>query len=351
MRIAIDAMGGDHAPAEIVKGARQALAANPELELALVGDEAAILNCWPEAKDTERVWIEPAGEVIGMNEHPAMAYRKKKDASITVATKLVKAGEAAAVVSAGSTGAQMVAALFGLGRIKGVDRPAIGSFMPTLKGPRFMLDIGANTDSDPENLLQFAWMGRIYARHALGIENPGVWLLSNGAEAEKGDERTQKAHQLLAESAGLNFRGNVEGRDILKGEADIIVTDGFAGNVALKTMEGTGEAMFALMKEAFLSNTRSKLGAGLLKPALRELKKKLDYEEYGGAPLLGVKGISIVCHGSSRARAIQVAIEKAAEWAASGFLAQLEGHDFAASSVKKKARTEEAPADGSGTRA
>ncbi|MEA4892093.1 MAG: phosphate acyltransferase PlsX [Peptococcaceae bacterium] len=346
MRIAIDAMGGDHAPEEIVKGARQALEADPGLELILVGDEEAILNCWPKAKETARVRVCHAAEVIGMDEHPAMAYRRKKDASITVATKLVKEGQADAVVSAGSTGAQMVAALFGLGRIKGVDRPAIGSFMPTLQGPRFMLDIGANTDSEPENLLQFAWMGRIYACHALGIENPGVWLLSNGAEAEKGDERTQKAHRLLSESQGLNFRGNVEGRDILKGRADIIVTDGFSGNVALKTMEGTGEAMFALMKEAFLSDTKSKLGAMLLKPALKELKKKLDYEEYGGAPLLGVKGVSIVCHGSSRARAIQVAVEKAAQWVASGFLAQLESHDFAASSIKTaRAKAEGASQD------
>ena len=337
MRIAIDAMGGDHAPGEIVKGARQALAVNPELELILVGEEKAILKLWPELAREARAELRPASQVIGMNEHPAMAYRKKKDASITVATALVKAKEAEALVSAGSTGAQMVAALFGLGRIKGVDRPAIGSFIPTLLGPRFLLDIGANTDSDPENLLQFAWMGRIYMQYALGIENPGIWLLSNGAEAEKGDERTQKAHQLLAAAQGLNFRGNVEGRDILKGQAEVIVTDGFAGNVALKTMEGTGEAMFALMKEAFLSDTRSKLGAGLLKPALKQLKNKLDYEEYGGAPLLGVKGISIVCHGSSRARAIQVAVEKAVQWSASGFLQQLEHHDFTASSAKKKA--------------
>jgi glycerol-3-phosphate acyltransferase PlsX len=304
------------------------LAADPALRLLLAGDRAAILAHWPEAEQTGRAEVCHAGEVIGMEEHPAMAFRKKKDASITVAARLVKEGRARGVVSAGSTGAQMVASLFVLGRIKGVERPAIGSFIPTLQGPRFMLDIGANVDSTPENLLQYAWMGRIYAAAALGIKDPAVYLLSNGAEAEKGDERTQKAHQLLAAAQGLRFCGNVEARDLLAGEAEVIVTDGFAGNVALKTMEGTAGAMFALLKAAFTADARSKIGAALLKPALGELKKRLDYEEYGGAPLLGVNGLSVVCHGSSKARAIAVALGKAAAWAESGFLEKLAAHAF-----------------------
>jgi glycerol-3-phosphate acyltransferase PlsX len=329
MIIALDVMGGDYAPLEIIKGAQAALASQPELELILVGDEAVIRLHWALVDQEPRVRIRHCTEVIHMNEHPAMAYRKKKDASITVATKCVKSGEAAAVVSAGSTGAQMVAALFVLGRLQGVLRPAIGSFIPTLQGPRFMLDVGANMDSQPENLLQFAWLGHIYAENALGVSKPAIYLLSNGTEAEKGDDRTQKAHQLLLREDKLNFCGNIEGRDILKGQAQVIVCDGFAGNVALKTMEGTAEALFTLMKEAFLADGRSKVGAYLLKPALKNVKKHLDYEEYGGAPLLGVDGISVVCHGSSKARAIESAIIKTMAWVQSGYLAKLKEHSFA----------------------
>jgi len=330
MHIALDVMGGDHAPLEIIKGAQAALQSSPELELILAGDEAVIRLHWADVDREPRVRIHHCTQVIGMNEHPAMAYRKKKDASITVATRLVREGEAEAVVSAGSTGAQMVAALFGLGRIKGVERPAIGSFLPTLQGPRFLLDVGANTDCTPEILRQFAWMGHIYSEYALGLRNPSVYLLSNGTEAEKGDELTQKTHQLLLKETRLNFCGNVEGRDILKGEAQVIVCDGFVGNVALKTMEGTAEALFGLMKDAFMADGRSKAGAYLLKPALKQIKNKLDYEEYGGAPLLGVNGISVVCHGSSKARAIQCALLRTMEWVKSGYLQHLQSHVFEA---------------------
>jgi glycerol-3-phosphate acyltransferase PlsX len=321
-------MGGDHAPAEIVAGAREALAAAPGLELTLVGDREKILACWPAAATAERLEILHCDQVIDMSEHPAMAFRKKKDASITVATRQVKEGRAAAVVSAGSTGAQMVAAIFVLGRIKGVERPAIGSFIPTPGEPCFLLDIGANLDSSPENLAQYAWLGKIYYESALGVQDPAIYLLSNGVEAEKGDERTQKAHQLLAAAPGLRFRGNVEARDILRGEARVIITDGFAGNVALKTMEGTAAVLFDLMREAFAADARSKLGALLLRPALRRIKKRLDYEEYGGAPLLGVNGLSVVCHGSSKAAAIKTALLRAMEWADAGLRRRLAEHDF-----------------------
>ena len=328
MRIALDVMGGDFAPEEILVGAKEALASSKTLELMLAGDIEAILKYWPESKSDQRIEIVHCSEVIGMNEHPAMAYRKKKDASITVASRLVRDGEAQAVVSAGSTGAQLAAGLFEIGRMEGVARPAIASCIPTLKGPRIILDIGANTDSMPDNLKQFSWLGRIYCRIATGIANPKVFLLSNGSEAEKGDDLSQKTYQLLMEEEGLNFCGNVEGRDIFSGDADVIVTDGFSGNIALKTMEGTAEALFTMMKEAFMANSRSKLGAALLKPALRRVKSQLDYEEYGGAPLLGLKGLSVVCHGSSKAKAIRTAILKTDEWIESGLMGKLTEHHF-----------------------
>jgi glycerol-3-phosphate acyltransferase PlsX len=328
MRIAVDVMGGDHAPEEILMGAKEALASSKKLELMLAGDIEAILKFWPEAKSDQKVEIVHCSEAIGMNEHPAMAYRKKKDASITVASRLVRDGEAQAVVSAGSTGAQLAAGLFEIGRMEGVARPAIASCIPTLKGPRIILDVGANTDSMPENLKQFSWLGRIYCKIATGVADPKVYLLSNGAEAEKGDELSQKTHKLLMEEAGLNFCGNVEGRDIFSGNADVIVTDGFSGNIALKTMEGTAEALFAMMRAAFVADARSKLGAALLKPALQRVKAQLDYEEVGGAPLLGLRGLSVVCHGSSKAKAIRTAILKTGEWIESGLMGKLAEHHF-----------------------
>jgi glycerol-3-phosphate acyltransferase PlsX len=329
MRIALDVMGGDYAPEEILSGAKEALASMDKLELMLAGDLEAVLKYWPEAKTHPRVEIVHCDEVIEMNEHPAMAYRKKKNASITVASRLVRDGEAQAVVSAGSTGAQMVTALFEIGRIEGVSRPAIATCIPTLMGPRVILDSGANQDSLPENLRQFAWLGKIYCETALGVKNPGVYLLSNGTEAEKGNELTQNTYSLLLAENGLNFCGSIEGRDILKGEADVIVTDGFPGNVALKTIEGTAETIFTMMKESFSDGgVRSVLGAALLKPAFKQIKKKMDYEEVGGAPLLGVRGLSVVCHGSSKAKAIRAAIIKASDWIDSGLLVRLMEHQF-----------------------
>ena len=328
MRIALDVMGGDHAPAEVLAGAKQALSGSGELSLALVGDREAILGHWPEALDEPRVRVVHCAEVIGMGENPAMAYRRKKDASITVASRLVKNGEAEAVVSAGSTGAQLVAALFEIGRIPGVTRPATAVLVPTLKGPRVLLDTGANVDSTPEIIRQFAWLGKIYCEISLGIPEPKVYLLSNGSEKEKGDGLTIAAHALLEAERGLGFAGNIEGRDLLSGYADVIVTDGFAGNVALKTMEGTALTLFSMMKDAFTADVRSKLGAFLLLPALRGLRAALDYEEVGGAPLLGIAGLSIVCHGSSKAKAIKAAILKASGWIESGLMEKLAGHKF-----------------------
>jgi len=328
MKIAIDAMGGDNAPLAILEGAKLALTKDNSIELILVGNPDIIRELWKDIDSEKRVSIVPAMELIEMGEHPAMAYRRKKDASITVATKLVKEGLADAVISAGSTGAQLVAALFGLGRIKGVIRPALATFFPTVKGPKLMLDLGANTDTEPANLVQFAWFGSIYSEYALGIKNPEVWLLSNGTEEEKGDKRTQDAHKLLKEEKGINFKGNVESREVLSGDAQVIVTDGFVGNMTLKAIEGTAKYLFKAMKKSFMSDIRSKIGAFLLKPALLDVKAMLDSDEYGGAPLLGVNGLSVVCHGSSNAKAICQAILKSREWVESGFLEKLKEHDF-----------------------
>lgn len=320
MKIAVDAMGGDYAPKEIIKGALLALELNKDIQIVLVGNEERINELMPNGFDKSRVSIVHCSEIIGMDEHPAIAYRKKKDASISVATRLVKENKADAVVSAGSTGAQMVAGLFGLGRIEGVDRPAIGTVFPTLKGPKLLLDAGANADCKPENLVQFARMGKVYTEKVLGISDPQIALVSIGEEPTKGNELTIKAHELLKAAEGLSFKGNIEGRDILSGKADVMVCDGFVGNTILKVIEGTAMTFFSLMKEELGKNIKSKIGAVLLMPALKGLKGRLDYSEYGGAPLLGVKGVSIICHGSSKALAIKNAVRVAAECVENGFV-------------------------------
>lgn len=323
MRIAIDAMGGDNAPQEIIQGALEALKLNTDIHIILVGQEEEIKKYLPGNVTPVRVSIVHCTEVIAMHDHPATAYRRKKDASITVATRLVKEGKADAVVSAGSTGGQMVAALFGLGRIEGIDRPAIGTVFPSVKGPKLLLDAGANTDCKPENLLQFAQMGRVYAQQILGIKDPKVALISNGEEPTKGNELTIKTHELLKVSSGLNFTGNIEGRDVLSGKSDVMVCDGFVGNTILKVLEGTASTIFTLLKEEINKSTRSKLGALLMLPAIKGLKGRMDYSAYGGAPLLGVKGVSIICHGSSKSPAIMNAIRVASDCVQNDFVGAL----------------------------
>ena len=311
MRIAVDAMGGDYAPEEIIKGTIMAAETWPDLHLILVGKQERIRPFLIDKKLTNISLVE-ASEEIGMDEHPAKAVRKKKDASIVVATRLVKLGEADAVVSAGSTGAQMAAALLGLGRIKGIERPAIGTILPTAEGGKLILDVGANLDASPEHLCQYAQMGSIYDEKILGISNPRVGLLNIGSEEGKGNELTQKAYALL-KVAPVNFIGNVEGRDVPYGRADVVVCDGFVGNVLLKTAEGLAGVLFQLIKEKITSNIIRKLGALAVKPGLKEIAQMMDYAEYGGAPLLGVNGISIICHGSSKTKAILNAIRVAQE--------------------------------------
>ncbi|MDD2401136.1 MAG: phosphate acyltransferase PlsX [Clostridia bacterium] len=308
MRIVVDAMGGDHAPGEVIQGALDACRDDQNINIILVGQEKEIIKHLPVDYDRERISIHHCEEIIGMEEHPATTYRRKKDASITVATRLLKEKMGDALVSAGSTGAQMVAALFGLGRIKGIDRPAIVTVIPSLKGPKLLLDAGANADCKPENILQFAKMGSVYAEKVINIIKPSIGLISNGTEPNKGNDLTIKAYELLKNDANINFLGNVEGRELLTGEADVFVCDGFVGNIMLKVLEGTAGGMISLLKEELKKNMRSKLGAILLAPALRKIKSRLDYSEYGGAPLLGVDGISIICHGSSKAYAIKNAI-------------------------------------------
>ena len=331
MKLALDAMGGDYAPQEIVLGGLDALNQYDFMEkLYLVGKRDAIEAVLKEAEKNQKIdytklEIVEASEVIEMDDHPATAYRRKKDASITVATRLVKEGTADAVVSAGSTGGQMVSALFGLGRIKGVNRPAIGCIIPTYEGGKLLVDAGANTNVDENNLVQFAQMGSIYMNCVMGMENPRVGLINNGSEETKGSELTQAVYQRLKEMPDLNFVGNLEGRDVPFGRADVMTCDGFTGNVVLKTMEGMAKVIMEMLQEEVYASTRGKVGGMLLKPSLRNLKKKMDYAEYGGAPLLGVNGVSVVCHGSSKARAIFKSIEVANTCCESRFVEKIKG--------------------------
>ncbi|HHW07985.1 MAG TPA: phosphate acyltransferase PlsX [Clostridia bacterium] len=311
MRIAVDAMGGDHAPLEIVQGAVAAAQRYSDCTVILVGREEVVAEELAKYPQLPNIRIVHAPDLVAMDEQPAIALRRKKGTtSIGVATELVKQGEADALVSAGSTGAQMAAALLILGRIKGIQRPAITTLFPSLNKPTVLLDVGANTNVEAEHLLQFAVMGSIYAEKILGRQNPSVGLLNIGTEPNKGNDQVKEAFTLLSRSF-LNFAGNVEARDLPQGVVDVLVCDGFVGNVVLKLSEGLGTTIFQLLKEELTANLRTKLGAALVAPGLKRLRNMMDYAEYGGAPLLGVKGVSIICHGSSKARAITNAIRVA----------------------------------------
>lgn len=313
VRIAIDAMGGDHAPEEIVKGAltaaREGLAA-----ITLVGDQAR-LDPLLQGVDLASLGISVvhASEVIGMDETPTTALRQKKDASITVALRLVKEGHADAVVAAGSTGAAMAAALMTLGRIPGIERPAIAAVLPAQTGPVVLLDVGANVDSKPSYLHQFAIMGSVYFRTVFKTPRPRVGLFNIGEEETKGNDLTLKVYPLLKGNTHLNFVGNVEGRDLPAGKADVVVCDGFIGNGLLKFAEGMAILLMDMMRTEISRTGRGKLGALIMKPNLKALKRRLDYSEYGGAPLLGVNGLCIIGHGSSKANGIFHAVRVAKE--------------------------------------
>jgi len=312
MRIAVDAMGGDYAPEEIVKGAIKA-AAELNVEIALVGDPAQLEKELHKHKfDQKLISIVPALDVIAMDEHPASAVRKKADSSIMVSTDLVKRGQAQAVVSAGNTGAAMAAAKLRLRSIPGIERPAIAAIIPTEKGKCLLLDVGANADCKPKHLVHFALMGSIYVEKIWGISQPKVGLLNIGEEETKGNELSIATYELLKQS-NLNFVGNAEGRDITKGDIDVIVCDGFVGNVVLKFGEGLASSIFQLIKGEIKKNWLASLGIVFLASIFKALKKKMDYTEYGGAPLLGVNGVSIISHGSSNEKAIKNAIRVAKE--------------------------------------
>ena len=298
--VVVDALGGDDAPGVVLDGVDEALKADQSVRVILTGPEDVVV---PFAETHERVEAVATTEVIEMGEHPANAVRRKKDSSIVVGCRLVKEGEAGGFFSAGSTGACMAAATLVIGRIKGVKRPAIASIVPSPIAPTVFTDMGANADCKPEYLVQFGRMGRVYAQVALGIDNPTVGLLNIGEEETKGSKFAQECHIMMKEQVP-NFIGNAEGRDLAMGGFDVIVTDGFTGNVALKVYEGVGMALLKGIKDAIYSSTKSKIGGLLIKDALAEFKNKISADEFGGAQLLGVKGVCLIGHGSSNAHAV-----------------------------------------------
>jgi glycerol-3-phosphate acyltransferase PlsX len=313
IRIAVDAMGGDHAPREIVTGAVQG-AREHGVAVLLVGKPDEV-DAELKTHDTQGLDIQvvPASEVIGMDESPATGLRKKKDASIIVTAKCVRNGDAQGMVAAGSTGAAMASALLYIGRIDGVDRPAIGVLLPSIAKPCMLIDAGANADCTPAMLLQFAVMGNIFMHHVRGLETPRVGLLNIGEEEGKGNAFAHSAFELLGKDSRYHFIGNVEGKDLFMGGVDVAVTDGFTGNVALKSAEGVMKMFGTILKAEMKRSVRTKLGYLLVAPALQAAIKEVDPEEFGGALLLGIKGVCVISHGGSRARGIMNAIRVAKE--------------------------------------
>ena len=317
MRVAVDAMGGDNAPAVEVAGA---VAACREfgIPVTLVGDSSRL-----EQELTKHdcrgldIDIFHASEVVGMHDSASDAVRKKKNSSVRLAFDLVKEGKACAAVSAGNSGATMAAGMFVLKRISGIERPAIAQVFPTIKGQTLVLDVGGNVDCKPLHLAQFAIMGEVYARYAMGIAKPAVGLLSNGEEDSKGNELTREANAILRNTS-INYAGYVEGRDIFKGTVEVVVCDGFVGNVVLKSAEGLADAAGHMLKQEILKSWVSKLGYLFVRGAFGRFKKIVDYAEYGGAPLLGINGVGMICHGGSNVKAIKNAVRFAHEYARSG---------------------------------
>ncbi len=330
MRLALDAMGGDHAPAVTIAGALLA-AREFSYDIVLVGPEKIIREELAKHKNIGSlpITVVNADEVIGMDENPALAVRQKKNSSMAVAARMVADGKADAFVSAGNSGAAMATSLFTMGRIPGVSRPAITTLFPTLRGMSAVLDVGANVDCKPMHLQQFAIMGKLYYKDVFGVENPKVGLLSIGEEDSKGNELSLATFDLLKKTNDLNFIGNVEGRDIPKGTADVVICDGFVGNIVLKLAEGIGEMMFSLIKNGMKAHPFAWAGIPFLWAALKDIKKRVDPSEYGGAPLLGVDGICIIGHGGSNEKAIKNALRAAAR------AAQAKVHIDIAEEIKK----------------
>jgi glycerol-3-phosphate acyltransferase PlsX len=310
MKLAIDAMGGDNAPKSVVEGVMKAISTFSDLEVTLIGHEEKIKEY---LSDSTRISIIHTEEMIEGTDEPVRAVRRKKNASMVLMANEVKEGRADGCISAGNTGALMTAGLFIIGRIEGIERPALSPTLPTLDGNGFLfLDVGANVDAKPEHLLQYAIMGSIYVEKVRGIKNPRIGLLNVGTEDKKGNDLTKQTFTLLKDTT-LNFVGNVESRDLMEGVADVVVTDGFTGNIALKSIEGTALSVFSMLKTTLMSNLKSKIAAGILKPEFKMIKQQMDYSEYGGAALFGLKAPVIKAHGSSDANAIYNAIRQTRE--------------------------------------
>ena len=325
MKVLIDGMGGDFAPEEIVKGAIKAAPETKET-IAIIGPEELIRKLLEDNKwSGGNIEVVDATEVITNDESPAMAVKKKKDSTIVKGMGMIRSGEADVFISGGSTGALLSAGLINLGRIKGIKRPSIAAWFPRCgrEGSTLLLDCGANVESKPEYIFQSGIMGSIFVKGITGNEAPVVRLLNVGAEDEKGDDLHKEAFKMLKNS-DINFQGNVEARDIVFGETDVVVTDGFSGNLILKFMEGVAGTLFGMIKAEMMSSLRCKLGAVLAKPAFRQIKKKMDYTEVGGAPLLGVKGAVVKAHGSSNAHAIACAIRQAVNMVEGGVAPAIE---------------------------
>ncbi len=311
--IALDAMGGDNAPGEICAGALEACKQFDDIEIVLTGDTERIKSC---GCSHPRIHIEHADEVIDPDEHPANAIRKKKHSSLRVAMEMVRRGDAQGCVSAGSTGAIVAGGVLVVGRIEGIDRPALGVPIPSMDKVSFTLDVGATVRCKPENLLQFALMGSIYSRKILGVENPDLRLLSNGSEDIKGDDTVLAARELIEKRDGLNFQGYIEGNEVLAGKADVIVCDGFNGNIALKLGEGVIQTLRTMLTDEVRKSVMAKAGMMLLYPTVKRLLARFNYEKYGGTPLLGVQGAVLKAHGRSKAAAIVSAISAARKFIA-----------------------------------
>lgn len=309
IKVAVDAMGGDNAPQEIVKGAVEAVNESSKVKVYLVGmKEAVERELAGHTYPKEQIEVVPASEIIETAEPPVMAIRKKKDSSLVKALNLVKDGTCDAYVSAGSTGATLVGGQVIVGRIKGVERPPLAPLIPTATGCSLLIDCGANVDARPSHLVQFAKMGSVYMEHVMGIKNPKVGIVNIGAEEEKGNALVKETFPLLKNCPDINFIGSVEARDIPAGAADVVVCEAFVGNVILKTYEGVGATLISKVKEGMMTSMRSKIGALLVKPALKQTLKAFDLEQYGGAPMLGLKGLVVKTHGSSKSIEIKNSI-------------------------------------------
>jgi glycerol-3-phosphate acyltransferase PlsX len=312
-RIAVDVMSGEKEASELIAGALRALKEEKEIELTLIGEYDIISEELAKTDfDSKRLKIEDSDEIITMDESPIKALRQKKNATVNVGAKLLKKSKIDAFISPGNTGSVMAAGLLRVGRIKGISRPPIAIQFPAVNGSTLVLDNGANTDCSPENLKQFALMGQLYAENIMKIDNPKIALLNIGEEKTKGNNLTKESYEVLSNDQRIkNFIGNVEGRDIFSNKVDVVVTDGFVGNIVLKTTEGAASFFLDLIKESFKTNLRSKIAAFLIKPYLKKVLNKIDYRQYGGAPLLGVNGVVIISHGGSDGTAIYNAIKAA----------------------------------------